>query len=246
MIRYFSAIFLALVPIVAIAQDANECQNYKTQKGIEFTFKTDDLYKQYGFQMFHETPSGYKSMPYESLAGHKGKVIGGEPGPYGIAYYHHVLVDDCRTVYWYDTDQQLEPDDALSAGITFIDRPPTKWVISQSTDRMTDAKSCRVTPESDMPYPMFFYHSQEGFSVQVVGGDFPGRPTTFRVDKNKAISEIEGLSGAHAQALAAQIRSGGKQLLVGSYGWPNDYEVLKEFNLDGLSEQLDQCKALIR
>ena len=246
MFREIAAVTFLLIPLLASAQDPGACTNFQAQQGIEFTFKTDDVYKKYGFQKFHETPSGYKSMPYESLVGHKGKVVGGEPGPYGVAYYHHVLVDDCRTVYWYDTDKQLEPDDALYAGITFIDRPLTKWVVSEDTDRMTDARSCKVTPESHMPYPMFFYHSREGFSVGVVGGDFPGRPTTFRVDKNKAISEVEGLSGARAQALATQIRNGGQVLLVGSYEWPNDYEVLKEFNLSGLSEKLDQCKALTR
>lgn len=246
MTRLVAKILLVFVCFSVHAKDEVSCTDFQTRSGTEFIFKTEELYKKYGFQSFREAPSGHKSMPYESLAGRKGKVVGGQSGPHGIAHNHEVLLDDCRTVYWYDTNDQLEPGDALSAGITFIDIPPTNWFLRESTDRMTDAKSCAVTPRSDMPYPIFFYHSTEGFSVGVVGGDFPGRPTTFRVDKNKAISEIEGLSGSRAQALVAQIRTGGKQLLVGSYEWPDDYEVLKEFNLSGLPELLDRCKSLTR
>lgn len=246
MIRLAALVLLATIYSTSYAQNDAICEDFQKRSGTEFLFKTDDIYKKYGFQSFHDSLSSYKSAPYESLAGRRGKVVGSYPGLRGLAHVHEVFLDDCRTVYWRDTNDQLEPGDALSAGITFIDQPPTYWVVREETDRMTDAKSCVVTPKSDMPYPMFFHHSIEGFSVQVVGGNFPGRPTTFRVDKNKAISEIEGLSGSRAQALAAQIRSGGKQLLVGSYGWPDDYEVLKEFNLSGLTELLNGCKIHVR
>lgn len=133
--------------------------------------------------------------------------------------------------------------DAKVYGIIFASAPPTKWVSNSEVDRMTDAKSCHVTPQGvGMPYPMFYYHSKQGFSAEVVGGDFPGRPTTFRVDKSRAISEREGLSGKNAATLFAQIRGGGRALLVGSYEWPNDIEQIREFNLEGLTAVLDECK----
>jgi hypothetical protein len=91
-----------------------------------------------------------------------------------------------------------------------------------------------------------FYHSREGVSVGIVGADFPGRPEAFRVDRNKAISEVEGLSGARAQQLVAQIRGGGERLLISGYEWPNDYSVTAEFTLHGLVERLDECKAAVR
>jgi len=242
MIGRLVAVAFAFASLGALAQEPQGCPRFQESTGTTIFFKTDDVYRKYGFQMFRPEPAGHSAVPYELLAGRKGKVVGRHPGEYGFSYFHEVLLDDCRTFYWRDTDGRLEAGDALSGGVEFLDRPPTEWRVREESDRMTDARSCAVTPEAKMPYPMFFYHSEEGVAVGVVGGDFPGRPATFRVDSNRAISENERLTGARAVQLIEQIRSGGKQLLVGSYEWPNDYEVIKEFNLSGIIEQLDKCK----
>jgi len=240
-----ATIIAALFASSPLLSHSAETCNYSANSGTEFQFKTDDLYQKYGFQMFHASPGDVGATPYEVLAGKKAKVVGKATDKYKIMKYHEVLVEDCTRVYWHDTDEGLDPDDALTSGIVFLEQPATEWKIAEKVDRMTDEKSCLVTPESRTPFPMFHY-SGEGFAVGVVGGDFPGKPTTFRVDKNKAIVEVEGLSGSRAQALAAQIRAGGTKLLVGSYKWPNDYEVIREFNLGGLVQQLDYCKAAVR
>lgn len=230
----------------ALAREAPQCPDYAAREGIEIQFSTDDLYKRYGFQMFHSAPEVVGATPYDTLAGKKGKVIGSATGKTGIMKYHEVLVEDCARVYWHDTDGNLEPSDARFGGVVFLQQPGTSWEVSEKVDPMTDAKSCHITPKSRTPFPMFFYHSTEGFSAGVVGGDFPGKSTTFRVDKNPAISEVEGLTGSRAQALVSQIRAGGTKLLVASYTWPNDYEVVREFNLEGLVSHLDYCRDAVR
>ncbi|WP_159097485.1 hypothetical protein [Stenotrophomonas sp. SAU14A_NAIMI4_5] len=237
-----------LQPIWKRAQSQNEgpapytgkyC-DYQSFSGLEFTFSSDDIYRKYGFQHFSNTVNGFESIPFDEYAGKKGKI-----GPDAGTRSRAVLVEDCSSVYLRNAGE-IEAEDAKAFGIEFAVAPATDWAVVNETDRMTDAKSCHVTPRTDrMPYPMFFYHSKEGFSVGVVGGDFPGKSTTFRVDKNRAISEVDGLSGNRAQALAGQIRSGGRVLLVGAYQWPHDWEVIREFNLAGLVEKLNSCKSAV-
>lgn len=230
----------------ALAEEATQCADYTAREGIEIRFSTDDLYRRYGFQMFHSTPEVFTSTPYDTLAGKKGKIIGAVTGKIGVMKYHEVLMEDCTRVYWYDTDGNLEPSDAHFGAVVFLQEPRSSWEVSEKVDPLTDAKSCYITPKSRTPFPMFFYHSTQGFSAGVVGGDFPGKPTTFRVDKNRAIAEIEGLTGSRAQTLVSQIRAGGMKLLVASYTWPNDYKVIREFNLEGLTPHLDYCRDAVR
>ncbi|MGY8563299.1 hypothetical protein L0938_07765 [Paracidovorax citrulli] len=231
-----------ITPVWKQGQDAPEpytgkyC-DYAAFAGLEFTFSDDAQFEKYGFQSFSLATNGIGSLPFAEYAGKKGKI--GRPTERGT---REVLIEDCTVAYLLKSGE-LQAEDAGVYGITFAKAPPTKWVSSQQVDRMTDARSCQVIPQGvDTPFPMFHYHSKEGFSAGVVGGDFPGRPATFRVDKIRAISEQEGLSGHNATTLVAQIRGGGKVLLVGSYEWPNDYEQVREFNLDGLVAALDQCK----
>lgn len=236
-----AAIFVAAFAFPAGAQEASPSCDFASIDGTEFTFNDTALTVEYGFQSFSRSQD-MGNLRHDELAGRRGKFTTVHEKAIGFSYAEAVL-DDCSSVFARLTEPFLKPSDALSLSITFIDLPRTHWLVHKSVDPMTDANSCRVTPQARLPYPMFFYHSKEGFSVGVVGGDFPGRPTSFRVDKNKAISEVEGLSGARAQQLVAQIRAGGKRLLVSAYEWPDDYAVVSEFNLLGLVEALDQCKA---
>lgn len=210
-------------------------------EGVEFTFSADPSYQEYGFLHFSTTVGGVPGIPFSELAGKKAK-IGRETSRAAI---REVLVEDCSVVYL-NKIGEIEADDAKGFGVTFAATPLTRWAIEEKVNPLTDAKSCHVTPEGVRPpYPMFFYHSKEGFSVGVVGGDFPGKPTTFRVDKLRAIAEVEGLSGQRAQALVAQIRAGGKSLLLGAYEWPDEVQNIREFNLSGLPAKLDSCKASV-
>jgi len=220
-----------------------ECPEYAQHgSAAEFRFSTAEYLKEIGFPMFHATPGEVEAVSYDTLAGKKGKVVGSTTSPNKIFSYHEVLVEDCTRTFWFDTNGRLEDGDALSGNVEFLTKPALDWRINEKVDPMTDEKSCSVMPVADMPFPIFFYHSSEGFSVGVVGADYPGKATTFRVDKNKAIGEVEGVSGARAQAIASQIRAGGRTLLVSSYTWPREVEVIKEFDLKGLVPQLDACK----
>lgn len=214
--------------------------DYSAFDGLEFTFSTDPQWEKYGFQSFTTSADGLASVPFAEYAGKKGKI-----GRQTTARTKEVLVEDCTVAYLFK-DGEIQPEDAAAFGIELKSAPPTTWVLREKTDPLTDAKSCQVIPQGvRMPFPMFYYHSREGVSVGVVGGDFPGKQTTFRVDKNRAIAGREGLSGGGATALIAQIRSGGKVLLVGSYAWPHEYQQISEFNLVGLVDRLDQCKRWI-
>lgn len=145
------------------------------------------------------------------------------------------------------TAAHAQEDDAA-----FQTNPAQKWSAELKVDPMTDKKTCQVTPESGtpfpkMPYPMFIYRSK-GVVVTavIVGGDFPGKDVSFRVDKLPAISEQEMLGTANTQKLVQQIRSGGKVLLTRSYNWPEEFPNTKEFALDGLVSAFDKCKALLK
>ena len=236
-----AAIVAASFVAPASAQDGPSTCNFTSVEGTEFRFNDTDLTAQFGFMHFSYAQDMGK-IPRDELAGRRGKFTTVHEKPFGFSYAEAIL-EDCSPVFARLTHPYLEPSDASWLGITFVDLPRAKWLVQETVDPMTDAKSCRVTPKAEMPFPMFFYHSKEGFSVVVVGGDFPGRPTSFRIDKNPPISEVEGLTGARAQQLATQIRKGGKRLLVSSYEWPNDYAVVREFNTAGLVDALDQCKA---
>jgi len=215
--------------------------SYPEFEGLEFEFSTDPVHEKYGFQLFHEKVNDYKSLPFSEFSGKKGKIGGA-----ASRGFREVLMEDCTTAYVMSSGA-IEAGSARGLGIIFLQAPPTDWAASEQVDRLTDAKSCHVVARgADMPFPMFFYHSKEGFSANAVGGDFPGRPITFRVDRHPAIVEREGLSGARAQMLANQIRAGGKQLLLGAYEWPHDVEIVKEFNLDGLAPLLDQCRSYVK
>lgn len=211
--------------------------DYQAFEGLEFEFSRDPAFEKYGYQSFSSSANGLGSLPYAEYVGKKGKI-----GRQTEGSRREVLVEDCSAAYLLKSGE-IQAEDARVFGVAFTTLPPTTWKSSQEVDRMTDQKSCSVIPQGvEMPFPMFFYHSREGFSAEVVGGDFPGRPTSFRVDKNRAISERDGLSGKNALALASQIRAGGKSLLVASYQWPHDVEQVREFNLSGLIDELDHCK----
>lgn len=209
-------------------------------EGVEFTFSTDTSYQEYGFLHFSTTVGGVPGLPFAEFAGKRAKI-----GRETSRASREVLVEDCSVVY-VNKMGEIEAEDAKGFGVTFATAPLTRWVTEEKVNPLTDAKSCHVTSEGVRPpYPMFFYHSKEGFSVGVVGGDFPGKPTTFRVDKLRAIAEVDGLSGQRAQTLVTQIRAGGKSLLVGAYEWPDDFQNIREFNLSGLPAKLDSCKASV-
>jgi hypothetical protein len=215
--------------------------NYAEFDGLEFSFSRDPVYATYGFQMFKVGDHGLVTLPFADFAGKKGKI-----GRATTSGMREVLIEDCTAAQLMKSGI-IDAGDAVGLGVAFLSPPSTDWAVSEEVDRLTDARSCHVIPRgADMPFPMFFYHSSEGFSANAVGGDFPGKPVSFRVDKLKVISEREGLSGSNAQTLATQIRSGGQQLLVGAYEWPHEVEVIREFNLEGLAPLLDRCRAYVR
>lgn len=223
---------------------ANECPEYASQSGTEIQFNTGEVLQEYGFQMFHSTANPSRGTPYEKLAGKRAKITGKTSDQHKILHFHEVLVEDCTRLFWLDTDGTLDAGDALPGNVTFVTRPSTIWKAAERVDRLTDEKSCVVSPEARMPFPAFHFTRQSA-SAGVVGGDFPGRPVTFRVDRNAPIEGIEVLSGAGIETLISQVRRGGGTLLVGSYEWPKDYQVISEFNVEGLAEKLEYCRKAV-
>lgn len=127
--------------------------------------------------------------------------------------------------------------------------PAVKWRHEVRTDVMDDSTNCRVVPlqgRVGSPYVWFYYHSAEGASASVIGETYPGEQTTFRVDSNRAISGREGLRGGRLQPLVDQIRAGGKILRVRFIEWPSGAPVDLTFDLEGIVEHLDACRAAVR
>ncbi|MBB6066147.1 hypothetical protein [Pseudoxanthomonas broegbernensis] len=236
-------------------QEAPPCDAYLAAPGPEIRFPDDEKHK-HGFSMVAFDKAS-RSAPFSELAGRSARLLPSEAGDFMTPWWHRAVLADCRIVYMKGMGEgQVKRLDAILYGFEFVAEPSdaqlaatrgtNAWRARPEVDPMTDEKSCTVTTTARGIQPLFLYHSRRGVSATIVGADFPGRPEAFRVDRNKAISETEGLSGARAQQLIAQIRAGGSRLLIAGYEWPYDYSVNAEFTLDGLVEKLDECKAAVR
>jgi hypothetical protein len=247
---------LLLLTSEARASTPGQCPAYEEAIGPQIRFGDTELTKQYGFQRISFTPDA-KSIPHSELAGRLAKFTGNDNSQSVFKFYTAVL-EDCRSLYFLNAgDDPLSRSAERIFEFTFIGedidarieamRATTDWRTVEQVDPMTDAKSCYVTTGglSRKITPMFFYHSREGFSITLIGADFPGKAETFRVDKNKAVSGREGLTGAAAQAFVDQARKG-RVLRVAGYTWPYETQELDEYNLGGLGPKLDACRAFIR
>ncbi|MBN8740243.1 MAG: hypothetical protein BGP24_00825 [Lysobacterales bacterium 69-70] len=240
----FGAILALLSPLA----QAQESCDYAALKGQEFQFAVrDESLRSYGYQLWSTKPEPAESLPYEDYVGKKGKFLGTFTGKaYSPPRFHNVILEDCRPLYFLALKDNIADEMLGLHGVDLLNKPLRNWSSRVKVDEMTDAKTCLVVPDGDMPYPMFHYEKGGRVSVGVVGGDFPGKDVSFRVDKLPALSEREMLTGAGAQKLVQQIRAGGKMLLVRSYEWPSEVAQTKEFNLDGIVAALDDCKAALR
>lgn len=241
--------FVILTTIVSpvLAQVGNSCPTYQALKGTEIQFSTDEKYKQRGWPWIKESQdySEYKGTPYDVLAGKKGKIFNTKKEPHSAFTIHEIQLETCQVVYWQDLDGLVTKKDE-TVGFVFIDQPPTPWKSHTKTNPMDDTVSCIIDANYLKPSPIIILGDYGSIYLGAYGSDFPGRPLTYRIDKNKAISGNDGIRGANANAVIAQIRAGGKTLLVSGYNWPNDYPVINEFNLNGLVEQLNSCKAQLK
>lgn len=253
------ASLLLLLPVAAAAQESPQsCPAFDGAVGPEIVFADNDRLQEYGYSSVSFAPRLGQRAQYADLVGKRARIVGQVSGEGTMFKFFHAVLEDCRSIYLVNAlDEPLSRKSASSYDFEYVGenvdakieavRPGSDWMALEKVDPMTDAKSCHVTPSGRRAqvYPMFFYHSVEGFSVTLVGADFPGKRETFRVDKNQAISETEGLSGARAQALVTQARSG-RVLRVAGYEWPYEIERYEEFNLEGLGPKLDQCRAFVR
>lgn len=238
---------MGLSPVYA--QQVTDCPGYQDQEGVEIVFNTS----KYSTSFNMITPSikdPYGTVAYEMLVGKKGKVFNTTHIPEHNWYYHHVLVQDCQTVYLKSLSNTFDKVSNVFAGYSLVETTPkaveNMWVANMQSDPMTDKKHCTVTYKASASSPFFYFNELSQLSILVLGGDFPGRDVTMRVDKNKAISGDEGIRGANAQLLVQQINAGGKILLVSAYKWPYDYPVIKEFDLTGIIEKLKSCKTQLK
>ena len=234
-----------LLALSIVGDPAPTCA-FEVSAGTEFEFAADaDASAARWIENFSPHKDFSAEVDPRELAGKRAKIVRPATGlAYGRA--QEVLTEDCRTLFMRDEDQRLLPSDEEALAIRYISDLPSIWSVQEKVDRMTDAKICMVTPDASMPYPMFHYSTAEGFSVGVVGADFPGREVAFRVDKNPAISNVARLSPSQGQELVRQIRAGGESLLVSGYEFPHDYPQLGEFPLHGLVAALDLCRDATR
>lgn len=241
-------LFAVVLAVLLPTARAQESCDYAAIKGQEFEFAVqEESLRSYGYQLWSMTPEPAGSLPYEDYVGKKGKFLGTFTGKeYVPPRFHNAILEDCRPIYFYALKDNIADEMLELHGVRLMNKPLRRWSARVDVDEMTDARTCLVKPDGDMPYPMFHYEKGGRISVGVVGGDFPGKDVSFRVDKLPALSEREILTGAGAQKLVQQIRAGGKTLLTRSYEWPHDVPQTKEFNLDGIVAALDECKAALR
>lgn len=248
------------------SQELERSCDYANQEGVEFIFKSNDAAATAAWvENFSVYKNFSRSVDPAELTGTKAKITRPTTGAeYGRVL--EVLTENCATLF-VRNDGRILPRHEASLGITFITdvsngweflvprgdsagarRETTHWTTREKTDPMTDAKSCSVMPSTARAglRPLFFYHSQEGFSVGLIGADFPSREVAFRVDKNRAISNIDELTSTQSQSLVAQIRAGGSILTVSGYKWPYDYREYNEVLLDGVVGRLDYCRDAVR
>ena len=241
--RALTIVFLLAFGAYAIAQDSCD---YQATQGTEFVFaEQNESLRNYGYQLWSKTTEPGTSLPYDEYVGKKGKFTGEKStGGHGVLKFYDVVMSDCSKLFLMSLKDNLADENVEMHGVQWLQKPSRNWRANVRVDDMTDAKTCMVSPKSEMPYPIFVYsNGGKAVSAGVVGGDFPGKDVAFRVDKLAAISEKEGLSGGNTQRIIQQIRAGGKSLLVRSYKWPDDVPDTKEFSLEGLVAALDECRA---
>ena len=225
---------------------AQEGCDYASAVGSEIQFAEESEWT--GWSLFQYTPDiTGERVPHEKLAGKKAKIksIKSDESlamPFKGGTSREVIVEDCSIIYYYDLDSFLDKSDE-GAIFEFIEIPKAFWTTVEKKDVMTDIKSCAVNVKGNMPYPQIRFYDTGEVIVLVFTSDYDGSPVTFRIDKKKAITERDYLSGANARLLISQIRAGGKSMLVQANNWSNSYfrTVTHEYNLDGAIEKIDYC-----
>lgn len=186
----------------------------------------------------------YKDMngPFdpEELAGKRARVLRPATGMDRTTF--ELVTESCETIWMRDNDGVLKRSDGERTGFKVTGELPSIWSYDSKVDPMTDRKSCSVWGEGDLGVVLLW--DSAGFSLGAASADFPGRPVSFRIDSNAALSGSDRwLTGQTARSALRQIRGGGKTLLAAGYKWPYDHRVLSEYSLDGILTEIAACEA---
>lgn len=245
-------LLLFLSSAVAAQEPPATCPAFDDAVGPEFAFKGDRV--KYSSYVTIAENADYVSKA--ELLGKRVRFTGAESDDY--QQFFTAVTESCVKLRMKATSiAPLSRSDAIFFDFEFVGpdieskmariKPGTNWRTVEKVDPMTDQKSCYVTAGgySARLNPMFVYHSREAFAITTAGADFPGKPQTYRIDRNAAVRGGDVITGARAQALVDQARKGSK-LLVAGYSWPYEVENVVEYDLAGIGPKLEQCKAFVR
>jgi hypothetical protein len=246
-----AALLLILSSAAAAQEPPAACPAFEGAIGPEFVFKDPVRYSSYV-----KDAENSPHFPKGDLPGKRVRFTGAESDDY--EQFFTAVTEDCvklrlkalsigplsRLDASFHNFDFVGPD--IDSKIALI-KPGTNWRTVEKVDPMTDEKSCYVTAGGYRAKlnPMFVYHSREAFAVTAAGADFPGKPLTYRIDKNAAVRGGDVITGARAQGLVDQARKGSK-LLVAGYTWPYEVENVAEYELAGIVPKLEHCRAFVK
>jgi hypothetical protein len=242
----YSAPMLVSLLLSSVSVSASETCGYASAVGTEIIIAEDAIINHsLSTDRIFPSPSSYST--FDAVKGKKSKILSkppvdksGKPVNTNTVLFHELLSEDCLTFYWMGFSTKIDREGAESKGVRYLELPATEWVSEETVDRMTDVKSCTVKG-SGIISPIFLFTSNNEAGVTLSNSSYPGKPITFRVDKNKAITGEKALLGESFELLLSQIRAGGKGLLVSAYMWPSKSEIVKDVNLAGAIEKIDYC-----
>lgn len=132
----------------------------------------------------------------------------------------------------------------MLSGAARFDSDDGTYIVFCEVDAMTDRTTCRVSyqPGNEVTADFRVWYSSGQYQVTVgrSGERYPHTPVSLRVDGNPPVSgrEDQGIQGADARRLLAQMRSG-HTVLTRHTNWPYRHHVNTEARLRGFSEAID-------
>lgn len=117
-----------------------------------------------------------------------------------------------------------------------------RWSYNCKVDSMTDQRQCVAS--SNNGSNLFVYAEAGRVSFAVIGEEYPGEPSTIRIDKNKAISfnHDVGTTRAQDQIIENQIKKG-TVIRTRHIQWPSGISRDNEAMICNLPDVIQNMKA---
>lgn len=121
------------------------------------------------------------------------------------------------------------------------------WKKDVSRHPMLDTVSCSIILEKmAVPSPIISFLPDGDIMFGAVAKLYPGKLFAVRIDDNKALIGKERVMGEDAKTAIEQIKAGGKVIVLMVQQWPKGITEYATADLNGMTEQIDACQAIVK